>query len=90
MVSWQRSGGGTLSGGYCGSIFEKEGEGVSISITDIWEGGVIVMPGRCVVCGAYLTGHQDYCLRCFNSKLEELEEKYGIHEKGPSAPGEET
>ena len=39
---------------------------------------------RCVICRARIDDHHDYCKRCFDSKIHELQMKYGQDEEGPS------
>ena len=45
---------------------------------------------RCVICGATIDDRHDFCRKCFESKIHELQLKYGQDEEGPSEqPGKE-
>jgi hypothetical protein len=39
---------------------------------------------RCIICKRKVDGRYDYCKRCFDAKIHELQLKYGENEEGPS------
>ncbi len=39
---------------------------------------------KCLICGGRVRERFDYCSKCFESKIHELQLKYGVDEEGPS------
>ncbi len=41
------------------------------------------MKKKCIICGTKIAGRHDYCRKCFDSKIHELQMEYGEQE-GPT------